>query len=231
MCFLDEGINEVDSEWLNDGSSSFTQSIIVATIWGRTLEHKQRSRVIRQPQQLSSHCQETEETFHLSDFLQRHQSLKDLLTRHLKILSTHVTSMSDHPDPMLIFVALTAYMTVLMLYDTIELRASGTDAQVIQVAAALLTDHKHWSLEAVHKLSMLTATLGQINHFQTHPFTPIPFLLSGRGCLRHLGMNDAYSNLIPGIASALEGLAAVNGLAQNCLRLLSFEHNDACKID
>lgn len=35
-----------------------------------------------------------------------------------------------------------------------------------------------------------------------------------------MGLNDSYSTLLPGVATALQGLTSVNCLAQNCLRLL-----------
>ena len=152
MCFLSEVING-DCERSSDNISLFTESIIVATICGRTLEHKQRTRVVDQ-----------------YEFCCQHQSLNALLIQRIKMLSMHVSSMSEHPDPMLIFVALMAYMVVFMLCETIESRPLGTEAQVTQVIEALLMEHKQRSLDAVHELGMLTSTLRQLNHFQVSLF-------------------------------------------------------------
>ncbi|GAP88230.2 putative transcription fungi [Rosellinia necatrix] len=217
-CFLPELMDGSDPERVNRGrdSSPFIQSIVVATICGRILEHKQLPRERRQYSK-----QSTSE----NEFFREHQALKELLTGHIKILSMSFTSMLEHPDPMLIFEALATQMAVLMLGETIETRRTGTDTQSMQVAESLIMEHQQWSLEAVHKMSMLAATIGQINCFQAHPFTPIPFLVSSRFCLRHLGLNDAYRNLVLGITTALEGLSSVNGLAQSCLRQINFEHS------
>ena len=232
MCFLSEVLNGIESERLNDNMSSpFIQCIVVATICGRTLEHKQTSHVVHRQQQLHSYRTEPEQGISLNDLFRRHQALKVLLTRYIQFLSSQVASMTEQPDPTLTFVAATAYAAVLMLCEAVEPRSFRADAQMAQLAEALHMEHKEQTLDAAHKLGMLTIALGQINHFQTHPFTPIPLLLSARFCLKQSGLNDPYSHIVPGISAALEGLADVNGLARNCLRLLNFKRSEPYKTD
>ncbi|KAH7323179.1 fungal-specific transcription factor domain-containing protein [Stachybotrys elegans] len=192
MCFLSEVVNgtgggEFCVSEMSDSMHTtlpFTESIIIATICGRTLEQKQDPF-----QQFPD---------------QDHQALRALLTHRINTLSVRMSSTSEHPDAMLLFVALTAYMVVFMLSD-------GTDTMPL---CAELVD-------AVQQVGVLTATLGQLNHFQTHPFTPIPLLLGARFCMANKHSQDsACIHLETRLAAALEGLAHVNGLAQNFPRLL-----------
>ncbi|KAF2258797.1 hypothetical protein CC78DRAFT_525764 [Lojkania enalia] len=208
MCFLSEVIAGIDSEEPNNSATDltmcpFTQSIIVATMCGRALGLKQRF-VSQQAYQDV-----------ITEFYLRHQTLNNFLSSRIKILSMQISSNSEHPDALLLFLTLAAYMIVFMLYETIETIPLGTEE-----SHTLLLGHKQRSLDAVHELELLTSMLTQVNHFQMHPFTPIPLLLSARYCLAHVGSNDAYSNLVISITRALEGLATVNSLAQNSLRAL-----------
>ncbi|KAF2789165.1 hypothetical protein K505DRAFT_410481 [Melanomma pulvis-pyrius CBS 109.77] len=208
MCFLSEVIAGIDSEQPNNTTTDltmcpFTQSIIVATMCGRALGLKQRF-VSQQAYQDV-----------ITEFYLRHRNLNTFLTARIKILSMQISSTSEHPDALLLFSTLAAYMIVFMLYETIETIPMGTEE-----SHTLLLGHEQRSLDAVHELDVLTSMLTQVNHFQMHPFTPIPLLLSVRYCLSHVGSNDAYSNLVISITRALESLSFVNSLAQNSLRAL-----------
>ena len=155
MCFLSEVIAGTDGQQPNYALadltvSPFTESVIIATICGRTLGHKQRSSV-------EQHAYRDV----IQDFCLRHQSLNAILSSRVKSLAMHISSTSEHPDPMLIFVTLTAYMVVLMLCDTVE-----SIPLVTEEAHALLIEYKQKSLEAAHELGMLTNVLSQLNHFE-----------------------------------------------------------------
>ncbi|KAI1432409.1 fungal-specific transcription factor domain-containing protein [Xylaria sp. CBS 124048] len=221
-CFLHEAIEGADKNF----TSPFTLSIIMTSIWGRALEHRQTSQVN------IPHSFESDHRCPMGEFSYRHRSLAALSTRHITNLSTRLGSMSQHPDPMLIFVALTAYTTVFMICEALESKLSTADAQGngTRMTDSIVMENQQRSLEAVRELRLLTSTLGQVNQFQTHPFTAIPLLRSARFCLKHVGPGDAYSNLIPSVARALEALSNVNGLSKRCLSLLSLEHNEAYKL-
>ncbi|RYP04697.1 hypothetical protein DL765_010100 [Monosporascus sp. GIB2] len=162
MCFLSDMINGVDPAGPSDNVSPFTESIIVATICGRALEHKQRSLVVHQQHvHLHPSDRNRDATY---EFCRRHRALNTLVMQRIKMLSMHVSSTPEHPDPILVYVVLAAYMAVFMLCETIESGPLGTEAQA--VADALLMEHNQRSLDAVHALGPLIATLEQLNHFQ-----------------------------------------------------------------
>ena len=154
MCFLSEAIAGIDSEQPNNSATNlamcpFTQSIIVATICGRTLALRQRP-VLQQAYQDI-----------ISKFYHRHRTLSTFLTARIKTLSMQITSTSEHPDSLLMFSTLAAYMIMFMLYETIETIPLGTDE-----AHTLLLGHEQRSLDAVQELDLLITMLSQVNHFQ-----------------------------------------------------------------
>ncbi|ROW12013.1 hypothetical protein VPNG_05202 [Cytospora leucostoma] len=217
MCYLTDILTEQNSERLSESMSSpFTASIVMATICGRALEHKHQSQVV-------VHYQDSELPLSTLEFFRRHQSLRLGFARHVKMLSAQITSMLDHLEPMLAFAAITAQTAVLMHCEIIETMTFKPGGLGLEVADALLMDHKQRRLEAVHQLSILAARLRQTNHFQTHMLIPIPLVLSAQICLKHFGLDDVFSDYIFDIAAVLEGLGEVNGLASSCLRRLCFE--------
>lgn len=154
MCFLSEVIAGIDSEQPNDGATDltmgpFTQSIIVATMCGRALGLKQRFVLEHAYQEM------------IPEFYLRRQTLDTFLTARIKILSMQISSTSEHPDPLMIFLTLAAYMVVFMLYETIEAIPLGTEESHL-----LLLGHEQRSLDAVHELAVFTSMLTQMNHFQ-----------------------------------------------------------------
>jgi multisubunit Na+/H+ antiporter MnhF subunit len=152
MNFLADMIVVADLEWPHKNLSPFTESVIGATICGRVLEHKQKP-----PAQA---CQE---------FCRRHRSLNALLAQRIRMLRIYASL--EYPDPIIAFVALAAHIAVLMLYDLIESRPLGTDAQGMQLTQALYTAHRQQSLDAVADMALLISVLGQ--HFQVniHPYS------------------------------------------------------------
>ncbi|TGJ85570.1 hypothetical protein E0Z10_g3192 [Xylaria hypoxylon] len=192
MCFLFEAVNAVENSQLRGNTSPFMQSVIVATICGRVLEHKQRPPTTHSQHQDPSSMDPNRDISHDTEQL----------------------------DPILVFVTLAAYMAILVLCETVEPMNFGIEAQSTQMTDALLFEQNQRALDAAHELAMLTTRLGHIDHFQTHPFTPIPLLSIAKFCLSRAGQSDSYTTVASGIISVLQELAHVNGLAQNCLQLL-----------
>lgn len=146
MGFLAEAMSSPDlDEWPHDGLSSFTESVVGATLCGRVLEHKQLA-----------------PTVPCTDFCQRHGSLQALLGRHIKTLRMYASL--EYPDANVAFPALAAHMAVLMLHDLVESRPLGADAQATQLTQALLTEHRQQSLDAVADATLLVGVLS--HHFQ-----------------------------------------------------------------
>ena len=158
MSFLTDMIRVFDREWPDNDLSSFTETVIVATICGQVLEHKQRP---------PAKTRDTTDTTY--EFCRRHRSLNALLAQRIKMLRMHASL--EHLDPMLTFTALAAYIAVLMLYDIIESKPLGTEPQATQLTKALHTEHHQQSLDAVADIALLVAALGQ--HFQVKQPPPI----------------------------------------------------------
>ncbi|PWY94532.1 hypothetical protein BO94DRAFT_484649 [Aspergillus sclerotioniger CBS 115572] len=209
MSFLADMIPIVDLEWPHNNLSSFTESVIGATICGRVLEHKQKPP--------GRPCQE---------FCRRHRSLNALLAQRIRMLRLYASL--EYPDPIISFVTLAAHIAVLMLYDLIESRPLGTDPQGTQLTQALYTEHKQQSLDSVADIAVLIAVLGQ--HFQMHPLTPILLLLAARFSQSHPGLNDAYIKLMPSIVTTLQASTGLNKLAQNFLSLLEPQGDNWCAL-
>ncbi|KAI1735263.1 fungal-specific transcription factor domain-containing protein [Xylaria scruposa] len=225
--FLHEAMDGLGNRNNSSSSSSsnempFTQPIIVAAILGRALEHDRHNHAV--PRLLAS-----DQSNPMTEFSFQHQSLDLLSARLVANLSASLSFMPENPDPTLIFVALAAYTTEIVICETLESRLSSTDTPGVHTIDPVFNEIQQRSLEAVRKLRMLITTLGRLNQFQMNPFTPVPLILSARSCLKHVGLSDAYSDVIPDIAKALEALSKVNGLSQRCLALLNLEYSEAYK--
>ncbi|KAF5965627.1 hypothetical protein FCOIX_12891 [Fusarium coicis] len=145
MSFLSDIIPLIGLEWPHDKLSPFAESVIGATICGRVLEHKQKPP--------AKPCQE---------FCHQHRSLHTLLAQRIKMLQLYASL--EYPDPIIAFATLAAHIGVLMLYDLIESRPLGTDAEGTQLAQTLFTEQKQQSLDSVADIVQLIAVLSQ--HFQ-----------------------------------------------------------------
>lgn len=161
------------AQWPNDKLSPFTETIVAATICGRALEHKQRQLML---QQLDLHHQGQSPEAAL-EFSRRHRSLAALSVQHTKVLSMRVISTLEHPDPLLIFAAMTAYTAVLTLGDTVASKSVGVESPTMQTIDSLLIESTQQSLSAVHELGGLIASLGHLNHFQVSHFVLFLFVL------------------------------------------------------
>ncbi|KAH9895433.1 putative Zn(II)2Cys6 transcription factor [Xylariomycetidae sp. FL2044] len=202
MGFLAEMVRAIDLEWPDDDLSSFTETVIVANICGRVLEHKQAP----PPRSRDTTV----------DFCRRHRCMSALLAQRITMLRMHASI--EHLDPVLTFTALAAHTCVLMLYGIIESKPLGTDAQAMQLTKALQAEYLQQALDAVADIPLLVVALGQ--HFQTHPLTPILLLQGARFSQSHPELNDASHKLMPCIITTLQASASHNRLSQSFLQLL-----------
>lgn len=145
MSFLADVVPDGSVEWPHNSLSPFAECIIGATMCGRVLQHKQNAPI--RP------CEE---------FCNRHRTLNALLAQRIRMLRIYASL--EYPDPIIAFVALTAQIDVLMLYDLIESKPLGTGVEGTQLAQALHAEHQQQALDAVNDISLLVAVLGQ--HFQ-----------------------------------------------------------------
>ncbi|KAI2466199.1 putative Zn(II)2Cys6 transcription factor [Annulohypoxylon bovei var. microspora] len=202
MGFLEDMVHDVDLERPDDDLSSFTETIIVAHICGRVLEHKQRP------------LARTRDT--TVEFCRRHRSINALLAQRITMLRMHASV--EHLDPVLTFTALAAHISMLMLYDFIETKPLGTKAQATQVTKALHAEYQKQTLDAITDIPLLVVALDQ--HFQTHPLTPILLLLGARFAQSHPELNDASNKLMPCIITALQASINLNKLSRSFLQLI-----------
>jgi hypothetical protein len=154
MNFLTELIGVIDLECPDHDLSSLTETVIVATICGRVQEHKLRPSA------------KTRDTIY--EFCRRHRSLNALLAQRIKMLRMYASL--ECLDPILTFTALAAHIAVLMLYDILETKPLGTEAQALQLTQALHTEHLQQTLDAISEISLLVVVLGQ--HFQVKARPP-----------------------------------------------------------
>ncbi|KAK8044422.1 fungal-specific transcription factor domain-containing protein [Apiospora rasikravindrae] len=231
MCFLSDIMyHSMDSAAGQDcpisyeSLSPFSETIVVATIWARTVEHQLRPphlplgrhHSLSQLQLQLHHLDRNRDATY--EFCRRHQSLVTMLTQNIKALRTRVHE--HHMDPLLHFAILAACVALLKLYETIEATPLGHEAQAIQLTESLLLEHKQKALDAMQELHVLVGALGQLNHFQTHPFTPIPLLLGARFCQKHIGLTETCTAITASITAALQELSTHNGLALRSLKML-----------
>ncbi|KAL9078509.1 MAG: hypothetical protein Q9157_002565 [Trypethelium eluteriae] len=154
MCYLHEVTTAV-----NTGRSSgalsrveicpFAESAIMATICGRVLSFRRQFMAEYGGQGLAP------------GFYQQYQSVNALLVDRLQMLSQQVASSQGQPNPILIFLAITAHMAIFMLCETIESK------QLIPGSPeAALASSKQRSLDGAGELGMLITILSQLNHFE-----------------------------------------------------------------
>ncbi|KAI1781284.1 putative Zn(II)2Cys6 transcription factor [Hypoxylon cercidicola] len=202
MSFLTDVVRDVDLERPDEDLSSFTETVIVAHICGRVLEHKQRPMA------------RTRDT--TVEFCRRHRCINALLAQRITMMRMHASA--EHLDPVLTFTALAAHISVLMLYDFIESKPLGTKVQATQLTNTLHAECQQQALDAVADISLLVVALDR--HFQTHPLTPILLLLAARFSQSHPGLNDASNKLMPCIITTLQSSINLNRLSQSFLQLI-----------
>jgi hypothetical protein len=158
--FLSEVVPGLNGRQSNDAQadmdiSPFTESIIIATICGRALGMKQATTVADADRDIEEHCQQ-------------HHLLNTLLALHIKLLWMQISSSFEHPDPMLVFATLVAYMTTFMLSESVETLPATDEWH------AIIIESKQRSLEAARRLGIITTVLTQLNHFQVSSPLPRP---------------------------------------------------------
>ncbi|KAL5000326.1 hypothetical protein BDV10DRAFT_200099 [Aspergillus recurvatus] len=197
MGFLSEVIAS-DGQSSYAFASAFTECIIVATIWGRSLSHKQRSAV----EQVYGNV--------TPEFWTRHRWLDAILRTRIELLSLHQSSFSEIMDPMLIFVILIANTNVLFLSSIIE----GMPPEVEQWTEQwpeLVKTYRENSRIAAEEILTMTEALVALNRFQVHPFMPIPLALCAEFSLSYPALKDSFQARV---LDVLRRLTEVNNLAQ-----------------
>ena len=145
MGFLSEAMISMDQTT----PSPFTESIILATICGRALSHRQQSAVEQVYTNVPQH------------FWDRHEWLDTILKTRAGILQTNYPSASQHSDCMLLFTNMVAQTTVLYLCKVMEAMSWDTDEYRSAIA-----EFRQRSLLAAQEIVNLTRSLAHLSYFK-----------------------------------------------------------------
>jgi hypothetical protein len=148
MGFLSEAITSTD----NIQFSSFTESVILATIFGRAVAHKQQASVEHVYLNVPQH------------FWDRHAWLDKMLSTRIGILQIANQSTPGRADCMLLFTKMVAQTTKLYLCKVIEAMCWETNEYQDTIAKYM---HRAWmSSKEILKLS---GSLTQLSSFKVRP--------------------------------------------------------------
>lgn len=196
MGFLSEAITSVNQTVF----SPFTESIILATICGRALSHRQQSAVEHVYSNVPQH------------FWDRHEWLDTTLKTRVDILLMNYPSASQSADCMLLFTNMVAQTTVLYLCKVMESMSWETDEY-----RSAMAEFKQRSLVAAQEIVNLTRSLSHLSYFKVHPFTPLPLVLCADFFNTHRYLDESVDRQLQEILDALRDLTSVNNLAQDYL--------------
>jgi hypothetical protein len=145
MCFLSEAVGMSDQTF----SSSWAECIVVNTIFGRALSHRNQAVV-------EDMCANPS-----SDFWSRHQCLNAILVQTMQTMVVKYPATSQYVDPMLLFTQMLAKTTVLYLYKTLENAMFETEEELM-----MRMEYKALAMRAAQELVDLTKTLAQLSFFK-----------------------------------------------------------------
>ncbi|KAE8356274.1 fungal-specific transcription factor domain-containing protein [Aspergillus coremiiformis] len=126
------------------GLSSFSECIILATICGRALSHRQKAAV----EQINGDV--------VDEFWTRHQWLHEMITFRIQVLSA-----SAQVDPMLIFARIVAQTLVLFLHNVLESITWRTGEHVLG-----MLEYERLCVMAAHEIVNLVKLQGQLGYFK-----------------------------------------------------------------
>lgn len=150
MGFLSEAMISIDQS----GLSSFAESIILATICGRALAHRQQTSVERA---YSSNVPQ--------HFWDRHEWLDTMLRTRVDILQMHYPPAAQHSDSLLLFTNMVANTTSLYLckvMDSMSLHTSEYRNAIVEF--------KQRALLAAQEIVNLSRSLAQLSYFKVRAF-------------------------------------------------------------
>ncbi|PYI02639.1 hypothetical protein BO78DRAFT_453579, partial [Aspergillus sclerotiicarbonarius CBS 121057] len=182
---------------LHDPLSSFTELILLATIVGRALTHRQTVSVeqlhpLHNPQSLDT-------------FWTRHTYLHDLLTHRIQILSTY-----PHVDPMLMFARIVAQSMVLFLHSVLESITWKTGDHLLGII-----EFERVCVLAAHEVVGLVKLQGSLGYFKVHPLTPIPLMMCTEFFSAHGYLDASFEVMLQELVECLQDLERVKNPIQS----------------
>ncbi|KAL2802925.1 fungal-specific transcription factor domain-containing protein [Aspergillus granulosus] len=184
-------------------ASTFTECIVVATISGRALSH--RNQCLAEDLYFSA----------AEDFWNRHQWINAILTQRMEAFAAKSPlEMQQQADPMLLFISLMWQTIILHLYQTMACVIPSNDEK-----RDLITEYKKRSSAAAQEIVDLTNKLSHLNSLKVHPLTLIPLSLCVEFLILYHKPGDVFTKQLQDIAEAMRGLKRFNNLGQGVMQL------------
>ncbi|PKY00458.1 fungal-specific transcription factor domain protein [Aspergillus campestris IBT 28561] len=168
--------------------SSFGECIVLATICGRALSHRQKVAV----EQLSG-------TGLADGFWTRHQWLYERLSARIQALSG-----TTQADSMGVFARLIAQTMILFLHNVLESVAWKTGDHLLG-----MIEYERLCVLAAHEVVGLMKLQGQLGYFKVHPLTPIPLLMCSEFFTAHSYLDGSFELLLQEVVECLQDLDRV----------------------
>ncbi|RAK97281.1 fungal specific transcription factor domain-containing protein [Aspergillus ibericus CBS 121593] len=176
---------------LNDPLSSFTELILLATIVGRALSHRQ-TLAVEQLHPLHNHQS-------LDSFWARHTYLHDLLTHRIQILSTY-----PQVDPMLMFARIIAQSMVLFLHSVLETITWKTGDHLLGII-----EFERVCVLAAHEVVGLVKVQSSLGYFKVHPLTPTPLIMCTEFFSAHGYLDTSFEFMLQELLESLQEIERV----------------------
>ncbi|KAL4869561.1 hypothetical protein BDV12DRAFT_76062 [Aspergillus spectabilis] len=171
--------------------SSFGECIVLATICGRALAHRQKVAV----EQLSISGDVTV----FEGFWTRHQWLHEMLNHRIQVLSA-----SPQIDPMLMFARIVAQTMVLFLHSVLESITWKTGDHLLGII-----EYERLCVMAAHEVVSLVKLQSQLGYFKVHPLTPIPLLMCTEFFAGHSYLDAGFDGMLQEILACLQDMDRV----------------------
>ncbi|KAL3462084.1 fungal-specific transcription factor domain-containing protein [Aspergillus heterothallicus] len=177
--------------------SSFSECIVLATICGRALAHRQKVAV----EQISV----SGDVAVFEGFWTRHQWLHDMLNYRIQLLAT-----SPQVDPMLMFARIVAQTMVLFLHSVLESITWKTGDHLLGII-----EYERLCIMAAHEVVNLVKLQGQLGYFKVHPLTPIPLMMCTEFFAGHGYLDAGFDSMLQDVLACLQDLDRVKNAAQS----------------
>ncbi|KAK3484918.1 fungal-specific transcription factor domain-containing protein [Neurospora hispaniola] len=203
MCFLSEAIASGDHGLF----SPLAESVVLATVCGRTLSHTQVANVERTYGSNSA------------DFWIRHEWLAGMVNKRLDSLVQSYPVVSAAADPMLFFAFMLAHTTTINLCKVVEAGdCQGTGQQ--QAWDPAVFEYQKRALRAAREIAALTKAHEHLGYFKAHIFLPLSISLAASRLIsqRTQTINDLAAQVPEGFISTTE--TEYDGEIQSCMDAL-----------
>ncbi|KKK16048.1 hypothetical protein AOCH_005158 [Aspergillus ochraceoroseus] len=168
----------------------FTECILLVTIWGRSLSHKQLSSV---------------ENIYGDT----------LADAGIRLLSNEFPLGNQYIDPMVIFINIVAQAAIIYQYSIIESMPYETADHGTTILIS-----KTQALTAAQHIIDLTKSLAQLSSSKAHPFTAIPLYIAAELCMVQSGLDYGCALELHNIQEGLRSPQTCGNAAQSFLQML-----------